>query len=63
MAGNAFVVLDGLVEEQGAVGEVAGGDDDAAGTFAIGRAALVVCGRGGLEGGGGFDCAGLPCWY
>ena len=36
MAGDAFVVGDGLVEQQRSVGEVAGGDDDAPGSFAVG---------------------------
>ncbi len=55
MAGDAFVVGDGLVFEQGAVGEVAGGDADAAGAFAVGCAGLIVGGVGGLEDGNGFD--------
>ncbi len=39
MAGDAFVIGDGLVfEHERAVGEVARGDDDSAGTFAVGSA-------------------------
>src|SRR5258708_39492672 len=55
MSGNAFVVGDRLVIDQGALREVGGGDDDAAGAFAIRRAGDVMGCGGGLEGGNGFD--------
>ena len=55
MAGDAFVVGDGLVVDEGAVGVVGYGDGDAAGAVAVGSAGLVVGGDAGLEGGDGFD--------
>ena len=55
MAGDALVVGGGLVVDQAAVGEVGGGDDDAAGALAVGGSGLVVGGHGGLEGGDGLD--------
>src|SRR5208283_591547 len=55
MSGNAFVVGDRLVVDERALGEVRGGDHDAAGTLAVRRAGDVVGGSGGLECGYGFD--------
>ncbi len=49
MAGNALVIGGGFVVDQRAVGEIGGGDDDAAGALTVWRAGLVVGGRGGLE--------------
>ena len=55
VAGDALVIGGGLVVDEAAVGEVGGGDDDAAGALAVGGAGLVVRGNGGLEGGDGLD--------
>src|SRR5260370_33306769 len=55
MAGDAFVVGDGFVVDERALGEVGGGDDDAAGTLAVRRTGDVVGGSSGLKSGYGFD--------
>src|SRR5208283_3153361 len=55
MSGNAFVVGDRLVVDERALGEVRGGDHDAAGTLAVGSAGNVVGGSGSLECGYGLD--------
>ncbi len=54
VAGNALMIGDGFVVDEGTLREVGGGDGDAAGVFAVGRAGLVVGAGGGLEGRDGF---------
>src|ERR1022692_4504874 len=55
MAGNAFMVGDGLISDQRAIREVGSGDDNAAGALAVRRARDIVgCGCG-LERGDGLD--------
>ena len=49
MAGNAFVIGDGLDLVEVAVGGVVGVDEQTAGAAAVGRARLVVGGRRGLR--------------
>jgi len=49
------VIGDRLVVDERALGEVGGGNDDAAGTLAVRRAGDVVGASGGLEVGYGFD--------
>ena len=51
MSGNAFVISRRLVVDQRALGEVGGGDHDAAGTLAVRRAGDVVSCGGSLKGG------------
>src|SRR5260370_35075395 len=55
MSGDALVVGDRLVINERALGEVGGGDDDAAWALAIRGAGDVVGGSGGLEGRYGLD--------
>src|SRR5664279_5260777 len=55
MSGDAFVVGDRLVVDQGAIREIRSSDYDSAGAFAVRGAGDVVGGSGGLEGGDGFD--------
>src|ERR1035437_6249498 len=55
MSGDAFVVGGRLVVNERALGEVGGGDDDAAGVLAVRGAGDVVGGSGGLEGRYGLD--------
>ena len=56
VTGNALVIGNGLIVDVAAVGGVGNGNGDAAGTFAVGRSALVVGGSGGLEWRDGLDC-------
>src|ERR1017187_3816199 len=55
MSGNAFVVGDRLVVDQGTIREVGSGDDDAAGALAVRRTSDVMGCSGGLEGWYGLD--------
>ena len=55
VAGDAFVIGDGLVVDEGAVGVVRYAYGDAAGAAAVGCAGLIVGGDAGLIGGDGFD--------
>jgi hypothetical protein len=55
MSGNAFVIGNGFVEDQGARGEIGSRHDDPAGVFAVRRADLVMSRPYGLEGGYGLN--------
>ena len=55
MAGDAFVICRGFVENRGAMREIGSSDNDAAGAFAIRRTGLIVGGVGRLESRNRFD--------
>src|SRR5271155_1651907 len=55
MSWNSFVVGDGFVIDERALGEVRGGNNYATGPLAVGGSSDVVSRRCGLEGGYRFD--------